>query len=58
MYGDAISLGTPGDTREPFLLVEVPKDFSQAGTNEVAGAALVVLIMTSRHSSATTIREL
>ena len=58
MYGDAISWGTPGDTREPLLLVGVPKDISPNGTNEVAGAALVVLIRTSRHSLATTIREL
>lgn len=57
MYGDVISLGTPGVTREPLLLVGVPRDISPTGINEVAGAALVVL-MTSRHSLATTIREL
>ena len=58
MYGDVISLGTPGVTREPLLLVGVPRDISPTGINEVAGVALVVLIMTSRHSLATTIREL
>ena len=36
----------------------IPRDISPTGTNEVAGAALVVLIMTSRHSLAMTIREL